>query len=353
MSFASQLRGELATSPITVAAWMARCNAHYYATRDPFGPGGDFVTAPEISQIFGELIGVWLVDLWQRLGSPVRSRLVELGPGRGTLMADIRRVAIAAGWRPDVVFVETSACQAARQLAGNPGTTTCTSLDAVPDDAATLFVVANEFFDALPVRQIVRTADGWRERVVGLAGNDFAAGLDRVDAAAIVPPALAAAPEGSVVELSPAATAIAAAIGARLRARGGAALFVDYGHAGPVTGDTLQAVRRHAVADPFVDPGEVDLTCHVDFTALAVAAGGVGGVGGDLGGVRAWGPVGQGDFLRALGIDRRAAALVQANPHATETVATAVARLTGDAAMGRLFKVMALTTGDLDPAGFA
>ncbi len=279
------------------------------------------------------------------MGSPERSRLVELGPGRGTLMADIRRVAAAAKWLPEIAFVENSPRQAARQIAGNPATTGYTALDNVPDDAATLFVVANEFFDALPVRQIVRAADGWRERVVGLADGRFAPGIDRADAAVLVPPALAASPPGSVVELSPASTAIAAEIGARLRARGGAALIVDYGHAGPVTGDTLQAVRGHAAADPFADPGEVDLTCHVDFTALAVAAGG--------GGVRAWGPAGQGDFLRALGIDLRAAALARANPDAAASIAAAVARLTGDDAMGRLFKVMALTTGDLVAAGFA
>ncbi len=342
-AFAEGLARDIAIGgPIPIATWMARCNAQYYATRDAFGVAGDFVTAPEISQMFGELVGVWLVDAWRRAGSPSPSRLVELGPGRGTLMADIGRVTAAAGWRHDVVFVETSPLQAALQRRAVPASTAVPALAQLDADAVEWFV-ANEFFDALPVRQLVRTPGGWRERVVGRAGDAFAAGLDRIDAAAAVPPPLAAAPVGSVVELSPASTAIAAEIGARIAARGGAALIVDYGHAGPVTGDTLQAVRVHAAADPFAHPGDVDLTCHVDFTALAVASG-----------VRAWGPVGQGDFLRAMGIGARAAALkARATSAQADAIDTAVERLTGDAAMGRLFRVMALTAGGAAPPGFA
>lgn len=330
-----------AAAPVTVAAWMAACNAQYYATRDPLGAGGDFITAPEISQMFGELVGAWLVDRWRAAGSPAAARLVELGPGRGTLMADVVRVAHGAGWRPPVHLVETSPVLAARQAVVVPHAVHAVSLDAVPDDGP-LFIVANEFFDALPVRQIVRTADGWFERVVGWDGGRFVSGLDRVDAAAAVPTLLAGAPAGGIVELCPAATAVASEIGVRLQARGGAALIVDYGHAGPVTGDTLQAVRGHAVADPFSDPGEVDLTCHVDFTALAAAAG-----------VAAWGPVGQGDFLRALGIDVRASMLKARNDgRYAAAVDAAVARLTGDGAMGTLFKVMALTGPSAPPPGF-
>lgn len=341
-AFAAALHTAARIAPLPVAAWMARGNAHYYATRDPFGVAGDFVTAPEISQIFGELIGAWLVDQWRRLGAPAAALLVELGPGRGTLMADIRRVAAAAGWTPATVFVETSPVLAAAQARAVPDATVVASLDAVPRGVP-LLLVANEFFDALPIRQFVRAGGGWHERVVGWADGRFAAGLDPVDVTAFIPPPLAAAPPGSVVEVSPAATATAAEIGARLRDDGGAALIVDYGHAGPVTGDTLQAVRGHAAADPFADPGEIDLTAHVDFTALAAASG-----------VAPWGPVGQGDFLRTLGIDARAAALTHANPAAAGTIAAAVVRLTGEAAMGRLFKVMALTRRDApQPAGFA
>ena len=330
-----------ATAPLSVAAWMARCNAHYYATRDPLGSAGDFTTAPEISQMFGELIGLWAADMWLRAGSPT-TRLVEMGPGRGTLMTDMLRSMTAAKWSPEVVFVETSPALVSAQHARHPTVRHCGALDEVPDDAP-LVVVANEFFDALPVRQFVRAAAGWHERMVAATADGFVPVAGPADAAALVPAALAGAPDGSVVETCPTGTAIVAEVGARLRAHGGAALIVDYGHVGPVTGDTLQAVRGHARADPLADPGEADLTCHVDFAALAAAAG-----------VEAWGPVPQGDFLRALGIDARAATLTRSNPGEAGAIAAAVDRLTGDAAMGRLFKVMALTgPGWPQPAGFA
>ena len=344
MSFADDV---VAAAPMSVAAFMARCNAHYYAARDPLGAVGDFTTAPEISQMFGELIGAWLADRWVRAGSPQRSRLVELGPGRGTMMTDMLRSIAAAKWSPEVALVEASPVLRTVQQARHPAAAGHASLDTVADDAP-LFVVANEFFDALPVRQFVRTAGGWAERLVAAVGETLHAALDRADATPLVPPALVAAPPGSVVEVSPAATAIAAEIGARLAGHGGAALIVDYGHAGPVTGDTLQAVRGHAAADPLADPGAADLTCHVDFTALATAAA-TGGA------VRAWGPVGQGAFLAALGIDTRAAALkARASAAQAAAIDVAVARLTGDAHMGTLFKVMALTPASAAaPPGFA
>ncbi len=344
MTFAERLRADVVAAPMTVAAYIARCNAHYYATRDPIGTTGDFVTAPEISQMFGELVGAWLAEAWDRCGRPERSRLVELGPGRGTMMADMRRTIAAAKWNPAVVFVETSPALAAAQARTVPDATTTAGLAEVADDAP-IFVVANEFFDALPVRQVVATGDGWRERVVVATDSGLAAAVGPTDVTALVPPALAAAPQGSVVEVAPAATAIAAEIGARLRRHGGGALIIDYGHVGPVVGDTLQAVSRHARADLFTDPGAADLTAHVDFTALAVAAG-----------VKAWGPVGQGDFLRALGIGPRAAALkTTANQTQSAAIDAAVHRLTGAEAMGELFKVMALTRDDVAtaPPGFA
>ncbi len=341
-AFAARLRTEVAAAPLTVAAFMARCNAHYYATRDPLGAAGDFTTAPEISQMFGELVGAWLADRWRAAGSPAGARLVELGPGRGTLMTDMLRSIAAAKWSPRLVFVETSPVLRASQAARHGGATWVDALDSVPDDGP-LFVVANEFFDALPVRQLVRAPAGWRERVVAGDGARLVFAAGTADAAPLVPPALAAAAVGTVVELCPAATAIAAEIGARLRAHGGAALVIDYGHAGPVAGDTLQAVRGHAPADPLADPGGADLTAHVDFAALAAAAG-----------VQAWGPVGQGAFLRALGIDARAARLkARATAAQAAAIDAAVARLTGDAAMGSLFRVMALTAGGAMPPGFA
>ena len=341
--FAAALRRTIASGPIPVAEWMARCNAHYYATRDPLGSGGDFTTAPEISQIFGELIGAGLTDMWRRAGSPERVRLVELGPGRGTLMADMLRGMAAAKWYPKVHFVETSPVLRAAQATRVPGAAWHDDLAQVPDDAP-LLLVANEFFDALPVRQFVRADTGWRERMVAVSDDGFAVGLGEADATPLVPVALWNAPAGSIVEVSPVSTALASDIGDRLGAHNGAALIVDYGHAGPVTGDTLQAVRNHAFADAFTSPGDADLTVHVDFTALAEAAG-----------VTAWGPIGQGDFLRALGIDTRAAALkTRATAAQASAIDTAVVRLTGDEAMGKSFKIMALTSIDWPaPAGFA
>ncbi len=341
---AERLARDIAASgPMPVARWMALGNALYYATRDPLGAAGDFTTAPEISQMFGELIGACFADIWRRAGSPAPVRLVELGPGRGTLMADMLRSMGAAGWSPAVDFVEMSPVLRAAQAGRVPGAAWHDSLDAVPDDAP-LLLVANEFFDALPVRQFVRVARGWRERCVTVDGARFAPGIGTADATAMIDPGLADAVAGTVVEVSPASTAIAAEIGARLRRHGGAALIIDYGHAGPATGDTLQAVREHAPADPFADPGAVDLTCHVDFTALAAAAG-----------VSVGGPIGQGDFLRAIGIDARAEVLRRrATPVQRDGIDAAVARLTGETAMGSLFKVMALTgPGWPAPAGFA
>lgn len=344
MTLADRLRREIIDSgPISVAAWMARCNAHYYATRDPLGVAGDFTTAPEISQMFGELIGAWFVDLWLRAGSPKGVRLIELGPGRGTLMADMLRSMAAAKWVPTVAFVETSPVLRAAQSERVPDATWYDNLADVPDDAP-LCLVANEFFDALPVRQFVRVDAGWRERMVGVGDTGFVAILGPVDATPLVPPTLWNAPAGSVVEVSPVSTALAGEIMVRLRAHSGAALIVDYGHAGPVTGDTLQAVRAHAFADPIGEPGEVDLTAHVDFTALVRGAG-----------VAAYGPVGQGKFLRAIGIDARATALrARATAEQGNTISDAVDRLTAEKEMGSLFKVLALTGPDWAiPAGFA
>ena len=339
---AGRLAREIAArGGMPVGEWMAVANAHYYASRDPLGSAGDFTTAPEISQIFGEVLGAWLVDVWERAGSPADVRLVELGPGRGTLMADLLRVAgrrLAAA----PYMVETSPALRAEQARRVTAAVHCESLDEVPGGAP-LLLVANEFFDALPVRQFVRTARGWRERVVTLHGDGFATAAGPGQADALVPEGLRDAPEGSVFETSPAASAVAAAIGARLAADGGAALVIDYGYAGPALGETLQAVRGHAPADPFAAPGEADLTAHVDFAALAAAAG-----------VRAYGPAPQGAFLGALGIGARARALAAVQPGRAGEIAAALHRLTAPEAMGTLFKAIALTgPGWPEPAGFS
>jgi NADH dehydrogenase [ubiquinone] 1 alpha subcomplex assembly factor 7 len=316
----------------------------YYMTRDPFGPAGDFVTAPEVSQVFGELLGLWCAELWLRLGRPAVVRLVELGPGRGTLMRDMLRAMAVVPGLADAVrvhLVETSPVLRAAQARMLEG---CGSEPTWHGDVADvppgpMLLVANEFFDALAIRQFVRQPDGWHERLVGLAGDGrLALGLSPV-ASQEIP---VAAPDGAVLELSPAGVDLMRRIAGRIARHGGGALVVDYGHAGGF-GDTLQAVRRHAFADPLDAPGEADLTAHVDFAALARAAQGAGAV--------PWGPVPQGALLQALGIAPRAAALARSDPAGT---ATAVARLTGEGpdGMGRLFKALAVMPPQMAAAGF-
>ncbi len=330
--------------PIPLSQFMAAANAHYYGTRDPLGARGDFTTAPEVSQMFGELIGLWIADLWDRAGRP-QARYVEFGPGRGTLAADALRAMGKAGLAPPVDFVETSPVLRAAQAERVAHAEWHLDLVGLPEDAP-LIVVANEFFDALPIRQLVATNDGWRERLVACQDTLFLpiAGDRSFDA--IIPPPLRDAPFGSVLETSPASVAILRNLAARLLAQGGAALVIDYGYQGPAFGDTLQAVRGHAYANPFEEPGEADLTAHVDFATLAEAA--------QAEGLVVHGPVTQGTFLRAMGIDARTQALAAAAPDRAEDLAGDRDRLTGDEAMGDLFKVIAFTApGWPVPAGFA
>jgi SAM-dependent MidA family methyltransferase len=272
---AAILRRRIAQAgPMPLSEYMALCLSHpehgYYMGRDPLGAAGDFTTAPEISQMFGELIGLWLAQVWRDMGAPGRVVLAELGPGRGTLMADALR---AAGRVPGFLaaaepwLVETSPALRARQaeaLEGR-GAQWAESPEALP--SGPLLLVANEFFDALPIRQVVRSGGAWRERVVGLEGDRLVLGLGPAV------PWQAEGAEGAVREVCAAGEAAARAIGARLAASGGAALIVDYGYlqAPPEGGDTFQALRGHAYADPLAAPGEADLTAHVDFAALARA----------------------------------------------------------------------------------
>ncbi len=333
-----------ASGPIPVGQYMAEANAHYYATRDPLGAAGDFITAPEISQMFGELIGLWLADLWLRAGKPAAARYVELGPGRGTLAADALRAMRAAGLEPPVELVETSpslrAAQAER-IAGPRWHDDTTSLP----DSGPLLIVANEFFDALPIRQLVRMEGGWCERLVGHDGTRFIPGAGPRVPDEALPAPLRDAPAGSVIETSPASVAVVRELAARLAAQGGAALIVDYGHARTSVGDTFQAVAGHAYADPWQAPGERDLTAHVDFEALAVAA--------RAEGVRVCGPLTQGEWLRAMGIELRAASLAKASPERREEIVAARDRLVEPGQMGSLFKAMALVAPDWPaPEGF-
>jgi len=330
-----------ATGPISVAHFMAESNARYYGSRDPFGTAGDFITAPEISQMFGEMIGLSLADQWIRAGRPARIAWVEPGPGRGTLAADALRAAARHGLVPEVHFIETSPTLRGAQRARFPQATWHDDFASVPDDLP-LLVVGNEFLDALPVRQLVRMAEGWRERMVGWQATGAAdteghllpvAGDRPMDAA--IPPGRAGAAEGTIIETCPAAAAVTAEVAARLARQGGAALWIDYGHDTPRDGSTLQAVRAHAKVDPFAAPGEADLTALVDFAALVPVA--------QEAGARVDGVLGQGTFLKRLGIEARAAMLARHAPAQADTVARALARLTDPEQMGSLFKVMGFT----------
>lgn len=322
-AIADELRARIARDgPMRLDHWMAACNAAYYAGPDPLGR--DFTTAPEISQMFGEIIGGWVGDLWLRAGSPP-VRLVELGPGRGTLMADAQRVlARLPGFDAPLALVETSPALRAVQAQALVAEWFDTLAD-VPDDRPVI-LIANEFFDALPIRQFLGNG---RERAVGLAGDGFA------------PTTI---PGTGAGEISEAGQAIAARIGARLRATGGAALIIDYGYWAAGPGASLQALRHRASADPFADPGETDLTAHVDFAALASAAGAL----------RVSGPVAQGLWLTRLGIEARAAALkARATPAQAAAIEAALIRLTAATGMGGVFRAMALSAPQWpQPAGF-
>lgn len=308
--------------PMTVEAYMHACNAYYYATRDPLGAKGDFTTAPEISQMFGELVGACLADCWARAGRPMDAAYVELGPGRGTLASDALRVMQTAGLAPPVHFVESSPVLRNAQRDVVPEATWHDDLATLPD--APLLVVANEFLDALGVRQFV----GGVERKVVLAAGGLA--FDR---------------DGEVVEDSPARDEAVAAIARRLAAHGGVALFIDYGHAKSVAGDTLQAVRGHGYAAVLDRPGEQDLTAHVDFEALARSAQSAGAAVTPVVAQRHW--------LCSLGIDARSQSLSASHPDRSREVDEARARLCDSGEMGELFKVIAIhSPGWPAPAGF-
>jgi len=342
--------------PMPVFDYMGLCLGDpehgYYMAREPFGEGGDFVTAPEVSQMFGEMIGACVVETWERLGRPAPFALVEFGPGRGTLMADLLRVArrvpaFAAAAR--LHLVETSPRLRAKQaatLASQPLRPTWHDrLDTLPPGP--MLVVANEFFDALPIRQFVHHDGRWHERVVVL---DEAGGLAFGLGSTTLPPGtvpahFGAPPEGAMLEVSPIGVEIMTALARRIVADRGLVLAVDYGYSGPAFGDTFQAIRAHTYVDPLGRPGEADLTAHVDFTALARAAGRAGA------GVH--GPVEQGDFLLRLGLAERAGRLGADKDEATRADLVAqVDRLVGPEEMGSLFKVLAVTPPGLAPPGF-
>jgi len=351
----SEIRRLIAVAgPMPIAQYMQLVLTHpqygYYITRDPIGAGGDFVTAPEISQIFGELIGLWMATVWQQMGAPENVRVIELGPGRGTLMLDALRAAkTVQDFYAAVVLhlVEISPklkeLQQRRLEDLQIPILWHSALAEVPGGPC--LIVANEFIDALPVRQAVKQAGGWHERVVEIGPNDdLILGTAREPLPHFdntLPRQLRQSPAGSIYEWRP--DTIALEIGRRVR-NGGAALIIDYGHAWHGLGETLQAVTGHAFADPLRAPGRNDLTAHVDFLALAQNA--------DIIGARTHGPVAQRDFLRRLGIDKRAAALkARLSRDKAAEIDQAVARLTasGPKGMGELFKAFAIADPKLGP----
>ena len=339
-----------AQGPISVAQFMTLAlhdaESGYYATRDPFGRGGDFITAPEISQMFGEMLGLWCGQVWVDQGCPKNTRLVELGPGRGTLMADaLRALKRVPGFLDEVELVLVEASPTLRDIqherlkdsGANIRWSTHFEVQEAP-----LLLLANEFFDALPVRQYVKTARGWCERMVIVKDGtlDFAL-APQITPAAAIPASRAGAPEGGVYETAPAATSLTEEISREIATHGGAALLIDYGYADVGFGETLQAVRNHRFAPILSDPGASDLSTHVDFTALAEAA--------RHGGAKIFGPKGQGEFLDGLGINVRARRLIQTHPSEAESLTKVVARLTAPDQMGNLFQAMALLPPSAPP----
>ena len=321
---AERLKARIAAEgPIGVDLFMGEANAYYYATRDPLGAAGDFITAPEIHQMFGEIVGAALADNWMRAGSPGDAIYAELGPGRGTLAADALRTLRRSGFPGAVHLVESSPPLQTAQAERVPEAAFHGDLSTLPE--APLLLVANEFFDALPVRQWI----GTEERRVRVADdNGFAFTAD-----------------GAIRETSPARDAYAHALGQHLSRHGGVALIIDYGFADSETGDTVQAVKGHRFVSPLVDPGDQDLTAHVDFAALAEAARRGGAIDSRV--------TTQGSWLETLGIGPRAIALAARNPGATESIAAARRRLCDEEEMGRLFKVIALRSPDWpEVAGF-
>jgi len=330
--------------PISIERFMGAANKHYYATREAIGAAGDFITAPEVSQMFGEIVGLAIADVWQRAGSPADAVLVELGPGRGTLADDMLRAMKVAGLAPPVHFVETSPLLRGKQAELFPHATWHDTIQTLPDDRP-LLIVANEFFDALPVHQLVMTFTGWRERVVRNGIDGFEPAPGEPTKFGEVPPHLRHADPGGIIESCPAARKLIRALARRLHDQGGVLLVIDYGHEGGAHGDTLQAVHAHAYADPFARPGSSDLTAHVDFAALAGSA--------RAAGTRVAGPVEQGQWLVALGLSDRAAVLTRNAPYRAKEIGEAYRRLTHPEEMGQLFKVMAVTGASWPaPAGF-
>ncbi len=344
MSLRDRLVREIAlTGPMTVADYVVRClqdpQDGYYATRPALGEGGDFITAPLVSQMFGELIGLWAVETWQRLGAPERFRFVEVGPGDGTLMDDALRAArVASGFLEacDLVLIEPSGplreVQARRLSQTDVSPRWVKTLGQIDTDAPVI-LIANEVLDCLPARQFVRTQGGWAERRVGVTDDGgLTFGLVGITGG-FQKPGFEVEP-GQVVEMSEQQAAFGRDLAVMVAETSGAALLIDYGRDYPGVGDTLQALRRHAKVDPLATPGDADVTQWADFPTVMEAA--------VRGGADVTGCVGQGDFLRRLGIEARAERLSAGRPEAAPVIARQLARLTAADQMGELFKAAAI-----------
>jgi NADH dehydrogenase [ubiquinone] 1 alpha subcomplex assembly factor 7 len=354
LTLAEQIDAQIrATGPMSLATYMGLCLSHprhgYYAVGRPIGAAGDFITAPEISQMFGELVGFFIVNLWQQMGEPKSFTLLELGPGRGTLMQDALRAASKADGFENALHLqlfEQNALLRAEQekRLGKYSPYWASEIDAVSEDP--IFVVANEFFDALPIKQFVRTDDGWHERLVGLIDGKRALGLSPTPISESAAPAeVRGAYSGEILELSPAAVDTMQRLAKKVALQGGAILALDYGYASTQTGETLQAVKSHAFADVLDEPGDADISAHVNFGVLGDAA--------RADGLAVPPIVNQGDFLIRLGLGERAKALALANPKEAANIARAIERLTSPQQMGSLFKVFCAHSPGLRPAGFA
>ena len=336
------------SGPMPVWRYMELCLTHprhgYYVSRDPLGREGDFTTSPEVSQMFGELLGLWSASIWKAIGSPPLLRLVELGPGRGTMMADALRalrVLPPLYQSLSIHLVEINPVLREKQRATLSGVRNISwhdTVDDVPDGPAV--ILANEYFDVLPIHQVVKRETGWHERVVEIDPNGklaFGAAAEPMPRfELLLPPLVRAAPAGAVFEWRPDTEIMK--IASRVRDQDGAALIIDYGHLRSDAGDTFQAIARHSFTDPLKNPGQADVTAHVDFQALVRAA-------EDLG-ARVHGPVTQGDFLKRLGIEARAAGLMaKASPEVASDIAGALKRLTdsGRGGMGSMFKAVAIS----------
>lgn len=338
--------------PMSLATYMGLCLTHptrgYYRKADPLGAGGDFITAPEISQTFGEMIGAWIADLFLQMGLPDKFTLLELGPGRGTLLSDALRVATRAtglAQALDLKLYETNPVLTAMQREKLAAYSPDWIEDVEALGSSPLIIIANEFFDALPVRQFVRREGKWYERSVGLADGQRVLGLSPTPyEEALIGEAFASARDGEVAEIGLAAQQFMGQLCRLLAPRGGALLAIDYGYEHTQPGETLQALSRHAPVDPLAQPGAADLTTHVDFEALGRA--------GRMAGLTVHPIVTQGRFLTSLGLAERHSALAAANPEKAASLASAFDRLTGADQMGELFKVLCAASPGLRPAGF-